>query len=496
MRQFAIALILLSAVLFAWVLGSESDEIGPRDIAVLTATFALILSIQVSLLFLINTFLKSYLPRQRELVLIVATAILLGANAYFMAFYTLEQTTEFRIACAAVVGVVFLVLMMYSPARPVLILFAAVMLVASLAQYVYGRVTFVPKDVTADTISLPLKSDRNVYLIGTESLHSPLAYRELYGFDTPEFVKVLEAAGFRVLDGFSADRSTLKTFAAIFEFKRSLQHDDRGVRSAFLNDNSTFRSFRDAGYGIQVIYKNNYFSVHEGNVDHFYPPKESFEACGEMGPMFFYGLCREPVVNYINKHVLRATRLKPRESIEHFRKRADIAMESPRPWLTWIHVHFPSHTNGYYKYPDAEYIKNYSRRLKEEFSEVAENMRKTAVYIAEKDPNAVIVVFGDHGTHFYRGITKDQVFTEKPLVPPRNVLLDHNGTMLAVYPADFCVNRIKDGFSTKALIENIIACLNGNDSPTEAERKRARTVTFFNELHDVEDLLSSSVAQH
>ena len=496
MRQFAIALTLLSAALFAWVLGNEADEIGLRDLGVLTVAFAIILSIQLGLLFLINAVLKSYFPRRREFVLTVIAAIFLAANAYFMAFYTLEQTTEFRIASAVVIGIAFLFLMMYPAARPVLILFAAVMLVVSLAQYVYGRATFAPKDVTADTVSLPLKSDRNVYLIGTESLQSPLAYRENYGFDTPEFVKVLEDAGFRVLNGFSADRSTLRSFAGVFEFKRSLQDDDEGYRSAFLNDNSTFRSFRDAGYGIQTIYKNNYFGVNEGNVDYFYPPNESFEACGDMGPMFFYGLCHDSVVNYLNKRVVRARRLKAEEAIEHFRQRADVAMESPKPWLTWIHVNFPSHTHGYYKYPDEKYAKDYSRRLKEEFPEIAENMRKTAVYIAEKDPNAVILVFGDHGTHLYRGVTKEKVFTDKPLVPLRNALLDQIGVTLAVYPAAFCTNRIKDSFSTKALIENIIACLNGNDSPTEEERKRARTVRFFNEWHDVQELLSSSVAQH
>ena len=122
-------------------------------------------------------------------------------------------------------------------------------------------------------------------------------------------------------------------------------------------------------------------------------------------------------------------------------------------------------------------------------------MKAGPAYIAAKDPNAVIVVFGDHGTLRFRGITADKVFTEKPLVPLHKVLLDQNGVMLAVYPKDFCVNRIGDGFSTKALTENIIACLNGDDSPTEEERKRARTIRFLDEPRDLQDLQAQGASQ-
>jgi len=48
--------------------------------------------------------------------------------------------------------------------------------------------------------ALKVNSTRNVYLIGNESLHSPKAFRELYGINDLPHVDYLRANGFRVLD--------------------------------------------------------------------------------------------------------------------------------------------------------------------------------------------------------------------------------------------------------------------------------------------------------
>ena len=497
MRECAVNLVLVSAALFAWLLGGQADEITFRDLEVFTVALAVILTLQVLLLYLLNKLVGIFAPRRKEWVLFVAATVLLASNAYFLAFYPMEQTTAFRIACAVVAGAAFLILMVFPKTRRVLMIFAGIMLAMSMIQYGYTRATFGEKDVTAETVSLPIKSKRNVYIIGTESLQSPNAYRENYGIENAEnaeHVKVLQDAGFRVLNAFSADRQTLRSHGGIAEFVRPLGQTDLGFRGAFMNDNSTFRSFRDSGYGIQFIYNTNYFTVNRNHVDYVFPPV-SFEACENMEDWFFYGLCHKSVVKYINRRLLKLPNISVQDNIKKLRERAEFAATSSRPWLTWTHVHFPHHTWHYYKYPDPQYMAQFKWRVRDDLPEVAENMRNAPAYIAAKDPGAVIAVFGDHGTHLFRGITKDQVFTSKPLVPLDKVLLDQNGVMLAIYPADFCTNRISEGFSTKALIENIIACLNGDDSPTEEERKRARTIRFLDEERNLDELQAKTVAQ-
>ncbi len=167
----------------------------------------------------------------------------------------------------------------------------------------------------------------------------------------------------------------------------------------------------------------------------------------------------------------------------------DFSLATGRPWLTFSHIKFPFHTGGEYHYPDPAYAANFTRRVREALPIVAENVKKTAGYIISKDPNAVVLVFGDHGTHFFRGVEREQVFTDTPLVPIVTMLESLNGITFAVYPADFCVNRMSEPFSTKYLIENLIACLNGNDQPTEEEIKRAHTIRFFEELRDFRDIV-------
>jgi hypothetical protein len=486
MRELAIVFSLLSAALFAWVLGSEGDEIAIRDLFVFTTALVVIVAIQLLLLFAVYRIVGRDFSGRAKYVLLGVAAVLMALNAYFFAFSILERPLGLRIAVAALFGIVFLGLTVFRPARVVLALFAGIMIVMSLVQYVSTRSVFSGRDVKAETVSLPVNSKRNVYLLGSESLHSPKVYREHYGIEDPEHLKVLRDAGFRVLDSaFSAERSTVISYASIMEFVRPRGGDELGARTVFINDNSTFRSFRDSGYGIQFVYISNYFAVNRSNVDYAYPPL-NFDACDELEPLYFYGICSHGIVRAINKYIFRSPRISYREQIAQLRNRTDYVLKTSKPWLTITHVKYPFHTHGYYSYPNEAYVAKFTQMVRGAMPTVAQNIRNTAAYIVSQDPNAVVIVFGDHGTHLFRGVKKEQILTEKPLLPPEKVLLDQHGVMFAVYPANFCVNRMREGFSTMALIENLIACLNGDDNPTEEQQRRARTVNFFYERQDAQ----------
>ena len=289
---------------------------------------------------------------------------------------------------------------------------------------------------------------------------------------------------------YSAERSTLRSYARIFEFKRSTKQDDLGERSVFVNDNSTFRSFRDSGYDIQMLYKNNYFPVTPSNVTYAFPPP-AFDACDEMGPYYFYGLCSKKVSAWVNDKILGSKKISWKPQIPLLRKRVDVVVESGKPWFTFTHIKHPFHTHGYMRHPDPEYAAKFKRMVQDAMPVIAENMEKTVGYIVERDPGAVIVVIGDHGTHLFRGDedkVRKAVYSGDPVWPMKAILEDQHGINFAVYPADFCVNRMSGPFSSRFLVENLIACLNGNDTPTEEERKRARTINFLGELSDASDL--------
>ena len=163
--------------------------------------------------------------------------------------------------------------------------------------------------------------------------------------------------------------------------------------------------------------------------------------------------------------------------------------------LPELHIKYPFHTHGYMRYPDPPYTEKFRGWVREAMPKIAQNMKDTALYIVSRDPGAVVIIIGDHGAHLFRGPQKAiraQAFSENPLVPLENILEDQHGINFAVYPADFCVNRMSKSVSTQFLIENLISCLNGNDTPTAEERKRARTINFLGELTDAADLRESA----
>jgi len=509
MREYAITLILISAALFAWVLGSEADEIAFRDLSVFAVAFAVILTVQVLLLYLLNRLGERFTPREREWILLAVTAVILTSNAYFLAFYTLEQPTGYRIAYAVVVGTAFLILALLPQTRslsmPVLMIFAVIMLVMSLAQYGYKRATlaFAGVGVPEGIVSLPVNSRRNVYVIGMESLQSPAAYRENYGIEDAGYVKTLRDLGFRVLDrAYSAERSTLRTWGTVFEFKRCVRacpggDSDLGIREVFVADNSTFRSFRDSHYKIQFLYKNDYFPINPKTVTYFFPPP-GFYACDELGASYFYGLCSGSVVKAISKYAFGAEKIGWKEQITLLRKRTDFVTDTQEPWFTWTHIKFPEHSSGSYQYPNPAYVEKFKRKTREMMPIIADNVTKTAGYIISKDPNAVVIVMGDHGTHLFRvdeDTIRQQLYSGTSPLPLETILEDQHGVTLAVYPADFCANRLAERVSTRFLIENIVACLNGNDSSTDEERKPAGLVRFLGELRTVDEIQSKTVAQ-
>ena len=480
---------LISAALFAWVLGSEADEIGLRDLAVLGLALIAILAAQLLFLWALEALARPLLPKAvADWIVIAVATVLLVANAYSFAFLTLEVPMATSVVYSASVGAVFLILVSLRQSAAVLGLFAAIMIVMSVAQYTYVRAAYGGRSVEAETKSLPVHSKRNVYIIGFESLHSPKAYREIYGLDKLEYVQVMRDAGFRVLDrAYSANGCTLCSYAMIFEFVRQFQNDDLGLRFVFASDNSTFRSFRESGYAIQFIYVNDYFALNRNNVDYAFPPL-GFDACDNLGPRYFYGLCRKRNVKAINYALFGKPRVTHMGQIAELKRRVDIIVKSGQPWLTFAHIKYPFHSGSSISYPTAEYQAEFKERVAKAQPKIADNMRNTVGYIVARDPDAVVVAFGDHGASLYRGVLSKELLSDKPRVTFATRLEDRNGVQFAVYPADFCLNRMAEPFATTHLVENLIACLNGDDHPTEEEKRLARTIRFVDgHLIDVGD---------
>jgi hypothetical protein len=482
MAERLFALLCFSLAAAAWPIGVSAEEISPIEICILAAAFSIVLAVQAGALWIGNRLAKRWLV---DALLVVFIAY----NAYHFALITLEAKTAIRGWLALGVGLGAGALLRAGTSRAAMLLFTFVFTAISAGQYAYGRATMsddtrLPKAASAPG-ALPLKSDRNVYLISTESLHSPHAFRKLYGIDNSPHVTYLKAEGFRILDrGYSVETTTRRSYQRIMEFSKSLT-SSRERSDVFRQGNATFASFQNAGYRIQFIYISNYMNLNHALVDHAYP-EIGFYMCDNLHWKFFYFVCRKPVRALVNRAIFGIEGEIPvAKEIDHLKERTGIAAADSRPWLTISHIAFPFHTSKHHKYDDAAQIEKFRTATHGRMPQVADHYRQIVDAIKAQDPGAVIVTFGDHGMWLTRGMSSakpNETFSTEDYIE------DRYGVMIGVYPADFCRNRIFEGSSTGTLVKSVIECLNGDDEPTADDLERSRSVVYLDEARTLDSI--------
>jgi len=467
MKRIVFLFLAASAAAFAFLFGNEADEINPADLAILATALIAILALQTVLLLLVFRGFRT-LGRERLGLTVskYASAALFACNAFHTAFITFDAAPHGQMLMALAAAGLLLTALLVQKWQSFALFMMTAYFVMSLGLYGYTRLAMRP---TAEAGQAPMKisSSRNVYLIGSESLHSAKAFRDLYGARDLPHEDYLRSSGFRVLDrAYSADYTTLRNYARLFDFERDVSDDDIMAKVPFNRGNSTFRMFDDSGYRTQFIYKTTYFGLNPDLVDYAFP-KAAFYQCEFVPEEFFYFLCRKPVRKAINERLFGARPLTP----DIIRGRLEAAQVG-KPWFTFVHLSHPFHTPVNHTYEDTKAVEAFKLRLREALPGIAEkNFAATVGTIVKRDPGAVIIAIGDHGASLTRGAdleTPVDQFTQS------EILEDRLGVMVAVYPRDFCANRIFEGSTTTYLMESVAKCLNGDDAPTAQDKTRSR----------------------
>ena len=474
-------LLSFSVAAAAWPIADAAEEIAPGEIAVLAAVVAIVLAIQFAVLWLAEKLGKNWLTN-----LLVAAFV--AANAYHFALLTLEAEATTRLLIALATGIVALAVVTARISARLPLIFGGVFTLLSLAQYGYGRVELAKAGRTLPpaAISLPVKSDRNVYLISMESLHSPSALRQLYKIDGPPHLAYLQQEGFRILDrAYSADTSTRRSYERILEFSKPLPPEE--LAPVFRSGNSTFRSFKDSGYRVQFLYVNNYLNVGSHVIDYVFPPT-GFYVCDNVPTEFYYFACRDTPRWFVNRTFFGVVpRVEVQDEISELNTRVAKANQDDHPWLTISHIAFPRHTPKTHKFDDAPKAEEFRELIRSFMPQIADNYRSIVSNIKKHDPNAVIITYGDHGAMLTRGMKINQ---QNAPFTRDDVLQDRYGVMLAVYPADFCRNRISEGSTTSVVVKSVIQCLSGDDNPTAEETERARTISYRRNIISIDKFMA------
>jgi hypothetical protein len=470
-RRIITLLALGSLAAFAFIFGNEADDIYAADLALLLGALALILLVQAGALAAFHGLMKRARGDAAALMSAKnAAASQHAANTYYMAFITFDASICVRRLLALGFGFAMLAVLFRRRWQPPVLFVVTVYIFLSFGLYSYTRLAMASDSKPAD-VGLRVKSSRNVYFIGNESLGSPKAFREVYGVDQLPHVDWLKAHGFRVLDhAYSADYATTRSWSRILGFGNEISEDDIRHKVGFNAKNTTFGVFSRSGYRTQFIYKDKYFGFHKHSAD-FVFPDAGFGQCAFLPMRYFYFICDKRVVRWINRHVYGATPISPAV----VKQRISLAAADTRPWLTVYHHAYPFHS-AYDTY-DMPAVQAFKARVIGALPEVRrQNFETIIAHIIATDPSAVIVTFGDHGAGAW-----SSRFSHVDLSAPdqhltrSQALEDRFGVLLAVYPANFCTQRIFEGSSTLNLAYSVVKCLNGDDNPTPTDIERSKT---------------------
>jgi hypothetical protein len=147
------------------------------------------------------------------------------------------------------------------------------------------------------------------------------------------------------------------------------------------------------------------------------------------------------------------------------------------PWFTFAHVALPSHGPT-----DKSWLqlKDFERIFVERTVRANAHSLELIDRIRAKDPNAIIVIFGDHGAWRYRKVWSldadpNRAF-ERAGVSSQSMALDLFGTMIAIYSNGRCDDYVYEYMTPVNIMPTIFACLANQRGLLE---RRADDIAIF-----------------
>jgi hypothetical protein len=295
------------------------------------------------------------------------------------------------------------------------------------------------------------KRKPNIYLFIYDAYGSEDAFRKVFAYDNARHYGDLRQRQFKVVHTFANYGSTLQTAIAVF---LGLHHyygpatgfnDSKKGRSllAGLYHNPVLETLRSNGYRLQYIHSLDYFVNEQGVLDYMFPEKPVSDA------LRVFGL---PLLKI--KRVL----LDEQREVLYSRLRPAPAAGS-EPWFTFAHVNLPGHANLNKSWRD---LADFETRFRERTAAANTHMLETIDRIRAVDPDAVVVLFGDHGAHRYNRLATSEDLDadiQAAGATLETVTLDQFGIMIAVGSAGRCDDYVYDGMTPVNIMRTVFACL-------------------------------------
>ena len=370
-------------------------------------------------------------------------------NIFSLSFSTLPLRYRYGLSLSILIATIVLTLYQDSKGRNFLKVFSLSILIFGGLSGGYQQTLDNQKLNTSVNSPVDFGLKKNLYLVVFDSIISKEAYSEIYGQDETPWGPYLRSKGFNVVDNaIAAGAYTQTSFATLFAFGEK----SRGNGNQIVGTRA-YSFFESNNYKIKVLSGSSVFQTQKSK--ELYLSKNSFlQTQCDMTPLFFlYDFCG--IVDYFYPHTIDNS---PERLLQDFS--SYLASEKYKPqsekMLTVMYVWFPGHSpsGGKYQFDNGSMAENFKSKFITLADTTPSIMNPFIEKIIDLDKNAVVAVFSDHGSHFYRGVSDDG----NSIVSSKLKRLDNLGSIFAIYPKDVCSNVFKKNYEIRNLLTDLVTC--------------------------------------
>ncbi len=324
-----------------------------------------------------------------------------------------------------------------------------------------------PAGVTGDVSNIrhvTFQETPNLYFVSFDALAPRPLLNKYLDIETTEFHDLFDAH-FRRFPNFFANsvRTThsLNTLLSLDvgvytsqEYELVARGDDPNP-SLFTGRNPSplLNILHKNGYETTSIYHNTHFGNRKGPYINHYVTFEEHVVCNLLDDWIlnwaFWGYCRFFDGSYYKNKRLVAERVTQVNA-------------NGGPQFTLAHLYSPGHTNKSFRYDNAEQLEKFRADYIRKSAIAASYLELIIQHLAENDPTAILLVYGDHGLFLSQGLD----FADNR----EFVFQDNYGILGGIYPPDTCSTWFDEASSkgyltTLDAVHTLLRCLSGGERP-------------------------------
>lgn len=474
-------LCLITAISALWAVTKNYSEFSTHEIATYSLYIALVLIVQVLCVLLVR------LRGARWPLMDMAAAILAALFAAFN-FFTIILIHNGRIMelpglifypMLAVYAAMFIGVFAVRKAEFIRFgyIFLIILSVSIAGHFTLEQITSVNsviKSIPSHFTKVEFKDKPNIYVLTFDTLSPPYTVRELLNLKEPAaYEKPIRDFGGRPLQNLFAERIPTKHSLGSFLAMDIAYYDGTRRKGDFVRNETptpAYEILKKNGYKTQFLYQTSYF----GTVKHldYYGVAHVNGLCEHIqSPYAFAGFCLESVQDKVGT----LTREHKRDYIAFLSERIEHAAGSDQPWFTFAHIYQPGHAKLTFDVTKAEDWEEFRPSFVKRSHMAADSMTTLLGKIRELDPDAIILIFGDHGPLITYAMDKGHGTV--PATSPEGVTFSEKEIkqdMHAVRGAVFSRTYCRDGFdqnpySTTRLMRDVMICLSHGQDPLPAD---------------------------